>query len=109
MTHESDGDMSPGQKAFTKRRREAAKTIRKRMLGVYQAILAESGSKEQHQFAALIDWAMRIFDFDDLLDLFMVSGATIRRWAAGTTYPGPLALETVVRRLNDFVQEQIDA
>jgi hypothetical protein len=74
------------------------------MLSMYQAILTEGDSKE-----ALIDWSMRCFDFDDLLDLFTVSGATIKRWAAGTTYPGPLALETVLRRLQEFVQEQIDA
>jgi hypothetical protein len=79
------------------------------MLSMYQAILTEGDSKEAHRFAALIDWSMRCFDFDDLLDLFTVSGATIKRWAAGTTYPGPLALETVLRRLQEFVQEQIDA
>lgn len=108
MAHEDDGDLSPEQKNFNKKRQEATTVIRKRMLSTYLEILLKSNANEQHRFAPLIDWAIRIFKYDDLIDLFEVSGATLKRWAAGKTYPGPLACSAVLRRLRTLVIHECD-
>ncbi len=60
-------------------------------------------------FAPLIRWGMRVMDDDDaLIDKFGISMATLKRWAAGATTPGPLARQSVIVRMDEAVSEKFN-
>ena len=86
----------------------AARQIDFAMGRAYLSMLAKPDAVEQHRFAPLIDWGMRVLRDDDLLlDTFSISRATLKRWATGGTTPGPLARETVIGRMEKTMRERL--
>ncbi len=74
----------------------------------YLANLRRPEAGEAEAFAYLIKWAMRLVQDDEVLrDAFYISRITLRRWAAGETVPGPMARDSVVRRLEKLAESKV--
>lgn len=70
--------------------------------------LPEAG--EADSFADLIQAVMVLLGNDEALcDEFSVSRITLKRWAAGVTTPGPMARDSVLRRLERLAETFADS
>lgn len=82
-------------------------TMHQGSLRTFQKLLSGQEACEQHRFAAMIEWAMKLIEHDAILDKMGVSRATLRRWASAETTPVPLARVSVLNRLEELVKERL--
>ncbi len=100
-------DNSAERKAINEAREAAAKSLQETMLRSYLQILMSPSAGEQHWFGPLIEWAVKFFGEDPLLDSFAVSRAALLRWIAGENTPGSLARASLIDRLIQRVENTI--
>jgi hypothetical protein len=87
-----------------------ARSLESGLWKVYLEHLGRPEGGETGAFAPLIAWGMSLLKDDELLRYtFSVSRITLKRWATAETTPGPMARDSILRRLEKIAEERIAA